>query len=122
MTAEETNTKIDISSPFYLGSGDQPGNQITHVLLKSDNYVSWSRAITLSLKARRKFGFVDGTIAKPTDSKILLDWDTVNSMVVSWILRSIDPKLVQSIPFHDNAKQLWDYLEKRFCIANGPRI
>ncbi|KAL2927193.1 Retrovirus-related Pol polyprotein from transposon RE1 [Bienertia sinuspersici] len=116
------DNKIDVSSPFYLGSGDQPGNLITHLLLKSDNYVAWSRAITLSLKARRKFGFVDGSISKPTDSTTLLDWETVNSMVVSWILRSIEPKLVESIPFHDNAKQLWDYLDKRFCIANGPRI
>ncbi|KAL2905869.1 Retrovirus-related Pol polyprotein from transposon RE1 [Bienertia sinuspersici] len=78
--------------------------------------------MTLSVKARRKFAFIDGTLAKPKDSKTLLDWDTVNLMIVSRILRSIDPKLVESIPYHDNAKQLWDYLEKRFCIANGPRI
>ncbi|KAL2938795.1 Retrovirus-related Pol polyprotein from transposon RE1 [Bienertia sinuspersici] len=120
MAADEH--KLGISSPFYLGSGDQPGNLITHVTLKSDNYVSWSRAITISLKAHRKFGFLDGTIAKPTHSKTLLDCDTFNSMIFSWILRSIDPKLVESIPFHNNAKKLWDYLKKRFCIANGPRI
>ncbi|KAL2933389.1 Retrovirus-related Pol polyprotein from transposon RE1 [Bienertia sinuspersici] len=113
---------IDISSPYYIGSGDQPGNLITHVILKSDNYVAWSRAITLSLKARRKFVFIDGTIAKPTDKNALLDWDTVHSMLVSWIPRSTDSTLVASIPFHDDAKKLWDYLERRFCVANGPRI
>ncbi|KAL2926115.1 Retrovirus-related Pol polyprotein from transposon RE1 [Bienertia sinuspersici] len=113
---------IDPSSPYYLGSGDQPGNSITHVLLKNDNYVAWSRAITLSLKARRKFVFIDGSLPKPTDSKTLLDWETVHSMLVSWILRSIDPRLVESIPFHDDARLLWKYLERRFCVANGPRI
>ena len=51
---------LDVTSPYYLGTGDQPGNLISHVLLNGDNYISWSRAITLSLKARRKFGFVDG--------------------------------------------------------------
>ncbi|KAL2902680.1 Retrovirus-related Pol polyprotein from transposon RE1 [Bienertia sinuspersici] len=114
--------KIDPSSPYYLGSGDQPGNLITHVILKSDNYVAWSRAITLSLKARHKFVFIDGTLSKPTASAELIDWETVHSMIVSWILRSIDPKLVESIPFHDDARRLWLYLEKRFCIANGPRL
>lgn len=59
MTGED---KIDSSSPYFLGSGDQPGNLITHITLKGDNYVAWARAITLSLKARRKFVFVDGTI------------------------------------------------------------
>ncbi|KAL2906542.1 50S ribosomal protein L5 [Bienertia sinuspersici] len=43
-------------------------------------------------------------------------------MLVSWILQSIDPKLAESIPFHDDAKRLWEYLERRFCVANGPRI
>ncbi|KAL2931524.1 Retrovirus-related Pol polyprotein from transposon RE1 [Bienertia sinuspersici] len=78
--------------------------------------------ILLSLKARRKFVFIDGTLAKPTDVKALLDWETVHSMLVSWILRSIDPKLTESIPFHDDAQRLWEYLERRFCVANGPRI
>ena len=85
--------KIDPSSPFYLGAGDQPGNLITHVVLKGDNYLAWSRAITLSLKSRRKLGFVDGTISKPSEKKKLIDWETVNSMLVSWLLRFIDSKL-----------------------------
>ncbi|XP_021724751.1 uncharacterized protein LOC110692071 [Chenopodium quinoa] len=114
--------KIDPSSPFYLGSGNQLGNLITHVILKGDNYLSWSRAITLSLKSKRKFGFVDGTISKPTEKKKMLDWDTVNSMLVSWILRAIEPKLAASIPFFDEAKRPWDYLEKRYCEASGPRL
>lgn len=38
------------------------------------------------------------------------------------MLRSMEPKVAASIPFHDEAKQLWDYLEKRFCMANGPRL
>uniref|UniRef100_A0A803LHY3 Retrotransposon Copia-like N-terminal domain-containing protein n=1 Tax=Chenopodium quinoa TaxID=63459 RepID=A0A803LHY3_CHEQI len=65
--------KLDPSSPFYLGAGDQPGNLITHVVLKPDNYLAWSRAITLSLKSRRKYGFIDGTISKPPEKKKLLD-------------------------------------------------
>lgn len=110
------------TSPYYLGSGDQPGNLITHVILTGDNYSTWARAITLSLKARRKYGFINGTLTKPKDKILVLDWETVNSMLVSWILRSIDPKLVGTIPFHEEAKRLWDYLEKRFFVANGPRL
>lgn len=125
MTNDEKPTAakpIDPSSPYYLESGDQPRNSITHVILKNDNYVAWSRAITLSLKARRKFVFIDGSLPKPTDSKTLLDWETVHSMLVFWILRSVDPKIAESIPYHDDACLLWSYLERRFCVANGPRI
>lgn len=43
-------------------------------------------------------------------------------MIVSWILRSLDAKIAGSIPYHVEAKPLWEYLERRFCIANGPRL
>ncbi|KAL2923451.1 Undecaprenyl-diphosphatase [Bienertia sinuspersici] len=43
-------------------------------------------------------------------------------MIVSWIMRTLDPKVATSILFHDSAHTLWLYLEKRYCIANGPRL
>ncbi|XP_048501481.1 uncharacterized protein LOC125497827 [Beta vulgaris subsp. vulgaris] len=114
--------KIDPAHPYYLGAGDQPGNLITHLVLKGDNYLVWSRAITLSLRPRRKFVFVDGTITKPTKKKKLLDWEKVNSMLVSWLLRSLDTKLAATVPYFEEVKKLWDYLEQRFCDSNGPRL
>ena len=113
---------IDPSSPYYLASGDQPGNLITHVQLRGDNYLAWSRAMTLALKSRRKFFFLDGTITKPTEKKKLLDWETVNSMLVSWMLRSMDLKVASSLPYHENAKHLWDLLAKKYRVSNGPRL
>lgn len=83
----EDTGKLDPSCLFYLGAGVQPGNTITNVVLKGDNYLAWSRAITLSLKSRRKFGFIDGTISKPTEKKSL-DWETVNSMLVLDLVNS----------------------------------
>ena len=50
---------VTVTSPFYLGSGDQPGNMITHVVFTGDNYVAWARAMTLSLRAQRKYGFIE---------------------------------------------------------------
>ncbi|GAA0142383.1 hypothetical protein LIER_42720 [Lithospermum erythrorhizon] len=78
--------------------------------------------MTLALKARRKFVFIDGTITKPTTKRTLLNWDIVNSMLVSWILRSMDSKLTYTLPYFEDAKLFWDYLAKRFSVANGPRL
>ncbi|GAA0161299.1 hypothetical protein LIER_17647 [Lithospermum erythrorhizon] len=101
----EEEGKIDLSSPYYLGSGDQPGNLITHVILQNDNYLVWSRAMTL---ARRKFVFIDGAITKPTTKSTSLNWDAINSKLVSWILRSVDSKLTSTLPYFDD--------------TNGPRL
>ncbi|XP_056685434.1 uncharacterized protein [Spinacia oleracea] len=125
VTSSQGDDKIDPASPYYLSSGDQPGIVITHVLLRLtgvNNYMAWARATQLSLQSRRKFVCVDGTITKPTEKKRQLDWVTVNSMLVSWMLRSMEPKIANSIPFYDNAKKLWDYLANKYGVANGPRL
>ncbi|GAA0175479.1 hypothetical protein LIER_28646 [Lithospermum erythrorhizon] len=69
-----------------------------------------------------RFVFVDGTIQKLTENRKLLNWETVNSMLMSWILCSLDSKLASTVPDFEEAKPLWDYLEKRFSVANGPRL
>ncbi|GAA0157996.1 hypothetical protein LIER_38566 [Lithospermum erythrorhizon] len=66
---EDFEGRIDQASPYYLGSGDQPGSLITHVVLQHDNYSGWSRAMLMALKARRKFVFIDDTITKPTENR-----------------------------------------------------
>ena len=118
----ESEGKIDPSSPYYLGSGDQPVALITLVSLKGDNYLACSRAMTLALKSRRKFVFIDANITKPTDKKMLLEWETFNSMIVSWKFRSMDPKIFAIMPYHEHAKQLWDAVAKKYRVTNDPHL
>ncbi|CAH9063003.1 unnamed protein product [Cuscuta epithymum] len=76
----------------------------------------------MSLKARRKHVFIDGTLKKPAEGPRVMDWDPVNSMIVSWILRSMEANVAPSIPYHEEARSLWLYFEKRYSVANGPRL
>lgn len=75
------------------------------------------------MRARKKFGFVDGAIEKPAEiAPEIEDWRTVNSMIVSWIFNTIEPMLRSTITYKENAKELWEDIEQRFSITNGPRI
>lgn len=47
----KTVHQMSATSPFYLSSGNQPGNLISHVIFSGENYVAWARAMTLSLRA-----------------------------------------------------------------------
>ena len=81
-----------IVSPYTLYANDNPGNIVTQVQLKEDNYDEWARAIRTALRAKKKFGFIDGTIVQPDeDSDELEDWWTVNSMLISWMMNTIEP-------------------------------
>ncbi|KAK6131674.1 hypothetical protein DH2020_034581 [Rehmannia glutinosa] len=119
---DDKNKKIDLTSPYSLGSQDNPGNVITNIQLRGENYDEWARAIRLSLKARRKFDFVEGTVTKPNGTEKLDDWSVVHSMLVSWIMNTIEPTLRSTIAYYEDDAALWKDLKERFCVVNGPRI
>ncbi|RVW73137.1 Retrovirus-related Pol polyprotein from transposon RE2 [Vitis vinifera] len=56
--------KREMNSPFFLGTGDRPGDFITPTRLRGDNYDDWASDIQLALEARRKFEFLEGTITE----------------------------------------------------------
>lgn len=88
------------SSPYSLFSSDNHGVLITSVKLKGDNYNEWALEIDNALRAKKKMGFVDGTLAKPSeDSADLESWLSVNSMIVGWIRSSIEPKVRSTVTF-----------------------
>ena len=110
-------------SPYDLNSNDNPGSIITQVQLRGENYEEWAKAVRTSLRARRKWGFLDSTVQQPNeDSPEIEDWWTVQSMVVSWILNTIETSLRSTISYRENAKELWDDIKERFLVVNGPRV
>ena len=52
-------------SPYFLSSGDNPGISLVVQPLTEENYSTWSKVILISLDAKTKLGFIDGSIPKP---------------------------------------------------------
>ncbi|XP_072084407.1 uncharacterized protein [Arachis hypogaea] len=91
------------------------------VQLRGENYKEWARAMKISIWARRKWGFIDGTLTQPEQgASDLEDWWTVQSMIVSWILNTIKPSLRSIVAYVDNARTLWEDIKKQFFTVNGP--
>ncbi|XP_012832710.1 PREDICTED: uncharacterized protein LOC105953585 [Erythranthe guttata] len=76
-----------------------------------------------ALRAKKKLGFIDGTLSKPPkDSTEMEDWWMVNSMLVAWITNTIEPSLRSTVTYMENVKDLWEDLRQRFSIGNGPCV
>ncbi|KAK9751103.1 hypothetical protein RND81_02G242200 [Saponaria officinalis] len=114
--------KIEPTSPFYLGPHDRPGDFITPIRLKLDNFDDWAQSIRVALRSCRKFGFLDGTIKSPSPPCTSDDFETIHCMLVSWLMNTIDPEVKTLLSNYDNAKLLWDDLNERFSVVNDPRI
>ncbi|CAL9224790.1 unnamed protein product [Arabidopsis halleri] len=123
VTAEGKVSKRRTIHPYDLSASDNPGTVISQVLLNGDNFEDWARELRTALCARKKFGFVDGSIKKPEeDSEDIEDWWTINSLLVSWIRNSIDPSLRRDISHFEIAMELWDDIAEQYGIVSGPRI
>lgn len=111
------------SSPHKLASSDTPGLLITLTQLRGDNYDEWARAIRTSLRAKKKLGFVDGSIVEPqkTDEDYD-DWISINSMLISWFMNTIESGLRSTVTYRDTTRELWVDIQERFDVSNGPRI
>lgn len=46
----------------------------------------------------------------------------MQSMLVSWILNTIETSLRSTISYMENAKELWDDIKEWFSVMNSPRI
>ena len=118
---------IETHSPYYLHPSNGPGALITAVIFDGKNYDLWEKAIRTSLRSKNKLGFIEGTVPKPTptigeDTTELQAWEMANSMVCSWILNVIDPKLRTSVAYVDTAALMWTHLKKRYSVSNAPKI
>ncbi|XP_019189555.1 PREDICTED: uncharacterized protein LOC109183982 [Ipomoea nil] len=79
--------------------------------------------MTMALKGRNKFCFVDGSLPMPDAvHPNHARWHRVNNMVMSWILNSIHSSLANTVLYATDAASSWIDLQERFSTANGPRI
>ncbi|RVW99485.1 Retrovirus-related Pol polyprotein from transposon RE1 [Vitis vinifera] len=117
--------KLDAANPYFLHHSDHPGMVLVSKPLNGDNYSTWCRAMTISLNAKSKLGFIDGTTTMPsaTDKPDEhASWKKCNDMILSWILNSLSQDLADSVIFSTTAQEVWEDLRDRFSQSNVPRI
>lgn len=108
-----------VVSHYSLLSSDNPGAMITSVQLTGENYNEWATKMLNALQAKRKTGFVDGTVPKPAEGSADLEsWLSVNSMIVGWTMTSIEPRVRSTVTFITEAYKLWEDLKTRFSVGN----
>lgn len=124
-SSSSDTTTNDASNPFFIHHSDHPGLVLISKPLNGENYSTWLRAMTIALYAKKKLGFVNGTIKAPsaeTHPNDYATWSRCNDMVHSWIVNSISPDISDSVIYYTTAREVWEDLRERFSQSNAPRI
>ncbi|CAL1413761.1 unnamed protein product [Linum trigynum] len=112
----------DVLSPaLHLHSSDSPDNMLVGEILTASNYGEWSLDMKDALIAKDKYGYVDGTILKPTDPRALTAWTRCDAMVKGWLKTSMDKEIRSSIRFAEHASEIWADLRARFGQGSASR-
>lgn len=93
--------------------------------LNGDNYATWCRSMEISLSAKNKLGFVDGTVETPSaknNPNVFSLWRRCNDMILSWILNSLTSDIVDNVIYSTTTYEIWQDLKERFSHGNAPRI
>lgn len=110
-------------SPYDLSSSDNPGSVISQPLLNGPNYNDWAGNLRMALKARKKFGFVDGSIPQQSEeSGDLEDWWTNNALVVSWIKLTKIESIRSNLSHLEIASDILEHIRRRYSVKNGQRV
>ena len=77
----------------------------------------------LALTAKKKIGFVNGKLPIPdVDSPLYEDWQSCNTMVLSWLINSMHVDVSSSIMYCETAREMWLELKHLFSQGNGSKI
>ena len=74
----------------------------------------------ISLAAKNKLGFVDGTIKPPAEiDPEYPAWFRANSMVIGWLINSLHKNIGESVLFFQTAQEIWTELKNRYEQSDG---
>lgn len=93
-TSSISQSNTSISDPYAIHQSSSPTVVLVQPELSSDNYALWSHAMIMALRAKKKCGFVDGTISKPSTNSPA--WAASNDFVSSCVWSLPFPKFAQS--------------------------
>ncbi|XP_041026892.1 uncharacterized protein LOC121267080 [Juglans microcarpa x Juglans regia] len=118
------NPSDDSLSYYYLDPSDNPGALLVSEIFSGDNYVAWSRSITIALTVKNKVAFIDRSLPQPspTNARLKTAWLRANNLVLSWLMNSIAKEIRGSLLYFNNAIDIWNELKFRYLRNDGPRV
>ncbi|XP_074301511.1 uncharacterized protein LOC141632907 [Silene latifolia] len=119
-----SNTNYDYyDDPLFLSQSDQPNASLTTFPFDGHDFMGWKREVLMSLAAKNKFGFIDGSVLKPpVTDKRHNQWIRCDFMVMRWVSNSLEKPLKESLKYVRSSKELWSELLERYGQANALEI
>nr|GMD36059.1 Retrovirus-related Pol polyprotein from transposon RE1 [Ipomoea batatas] len=120
-TSNITTTEAGGSSetPNLSGSDSSP-ILITGHKLNGQNYLQWSQSVLLFICGKGKDDYLTGTAAKlETTEPGFRKWKIENSMIMSWLINSMNNDIGEIFLLFETAQEIWDAAKETYSSSEN---
>nr|GMC86690.1 uncharacterized protein LOC109159828 [Ipomoea batatas] len=120
-TSNITTTEAGGSSqtPNLSGSDSTP-ILITGHKLNGQNYLQLSQSVLLFICGKGKDDYLTGTAAKPeTAEPGFRKWKIENSMIMSWLINSMNNDIGENFSLFETAQEIWDAAKETYSSSEN---
>ncbi|XP_075514618.1 uncharacterized protein LOC142549521 [Primulina tabacum] len=94
--------------------------QITVHRLNGQNFLELSQSVKLAIDGRGKLGYLTGEAEKPAETESTYKtWRSKNSLVMAWLLNSMDTSIARPYMFMKTAKDVWDSVKETYSDSEN---
>ena len=117
ITALESRVNLEISN---LGYSDSSPILITGHKLNGHNYLQWSQSVLLFICGKGKDEYLTGAAAMPeTIDPDFRKWKIENSMIMSWLINSMNNNIGENFLLFGIAKEIWDAAKETYSSSEN---
>ncbi|RVW55665.1 hypothetical protein CK203_096412 [Vitis vinifera] len=107
------NPIITDSSKINPTTSKSHSIQITTIRLNGDNFLRWSQSVRMYIRGRGKMGYLTREKKAPAvDDPNYAIWDAENSMVMSWLVNSMEEDISSNYMCYPIAQELWENIQQ----------
>lgn len=89
--------------------------QITTIRLNGDNFLRWSQSVSMYIWGRRKMGYLADDKKAPAEADPAYStWDAKNSMVMTWLVNSMEEDISSNYMCYPTAQELWENVNQMY--------
>ena len=111
-------------SKISATSSESHSVQITTIRLNGDNFLRWSQSVRMYIRGRGKMGYLTGEKKAPAvDDPAYVTWDAENSMVMTWLVNSMEEDISSNYMCYPTAQELWENVNQMYSdLGNQSQI
>lgn len=113
------------SQPYAIDNLSQALNlQLTVHKLNGKNYLEWAQSVKLTMEGRSRLGYLTGEIKQPEkDDSTWKKWKAENSLIMSWMINSMEPSIGKPYLFLSTAQDVWEAVKDCYSdLENSSQI